>query len=214
MKFGWKNLFKREKIRFPESQFAHKYLDGLIGIEIGASAHNPFGLSTRNIDYTCAIDDFKRDQLKLCGECAPVDIVAQGDNLPLRDNQVDFVVSSHVIEHFFDPIATINEWLRVSRKYVLMVVPHKKRTYDINRVITTAAELQLRHEKKLTPSEVNNPNQRYFNGVIEPYGHWSVWDTESFLDLCKNQNWEVIDFQDVDDKVGNGFTVLLKVPPT
>ena len=38
-------------MKFKESALAHKYLDGLKGLEIGASAHNPFGLDTVNDVY-------------------------------------------------------------------------------------------------------------------------------------------------------------------
>jgi hypothetical protein len=37
---------------YKESRRAHRLLDGLFGLEIGASYHNPFGLNTLNIDYT------------------------------------------------------------------------------------------------------------------------------------------------------------------
>ena len=43
-----KNKFikKKSMTMYPESNLAHKYLDGLEGIEIGWSAHNPFGRKT------------------------------------------------------------------------------------------------------------------------------------------------------------------------
>jgi SAM-dependent methyltransferase len=112
-------------IRFPESRLAHKYLDGLSGIEIGGSAHNPFGLKTRNIDYTDSMETvFKREEQRLCGEAMPVDIIAGGDELPLPDESEDFVISSHVLEHFPDPIKALKEWLRVVRKggYILVLL--------------------------------------------------------------------------------------------
>lgn len=45
-------MVKKEKklMKFPESALAHKYLDGLKGIEIGGAAHNSFGLDTINVD--------------------------------------------------------------------------------------------------------------------------------------------------------------------
>lgn len=50
--------------------------------------------------------------MNLLGHVAKVDIVAPGDHLPFSNNSQDFVVSSHVLEHFYDPIKTIKEWLR------------------------------------------------------------------------------------------------------
>jgi hypothetical protein len=41
-----------------ESQLAHQLLDGLSGIEIGASLLNPFGLDTLNVDYSANETDF------------------------------------------------------------------------------------------------------------------------------------------------------------
>ena len=43
-------------MKFKDSQLAHKYLDGLKGLEIGGSAHNPFNLDTLNVDYTDDIE--------------------------------------------------------------------------------------------------------------------------------------------------------------
>jgi ubiquinone/menaquinone biosynthesis C-methylase UbiE len=111
-------------MKFKESALAHELLDGLEGIEIGGSAHNAFGLRTRNVDYSAAMDTpFKQQEIKLCGETMPVDLVAPGDRLPLGDSKVDFVISSHVIEHFPDPIKTLREWHRVVKAdgYLLLV---------------------------------------------------------------------------------------------
>lgn len=95
---------------FRESALAHQLLDGLRGIEIGASIHNQFGLNTLNIDYT---DDyttsFKQAEMQQYGKCLKVDIVSAGDDLPFKDNIWDFVISSHVIEHFYDPVKTVKE---------------------------------------------------------------------------------------------------------
>ena len=80
-------------MKFKDSALAHKYLDELKGIEIGGSAHNPFNLDTLNVDYTDDMDTvFKQAEEKICGEKMPVDIVASGDNLPLKDESVDFVI--------------------------------------------------------------------------------------------------------------------------
>src|ERR1044072_2017506 len=95
-------------VKFPESKFVHRLLDGKHGIEIGASAHNSFGLDTMNVDCLWMPDTFfKKEEIKLCGKAAQVDVAAEGDCLPFKDGCFDFVLSSHVIEHFPDPIKAL-----------------------------------------------------------------------------------------------------------
>jgi hypothetical protein len=43
--------------------------------------------------------------------------------------------------------------------------------------------------------------------------HWSVWTLESFLELCDRLGFRVIDALDPDDKVGNGFALVLDATP-
>lgn len=187
-------------MKFQESALAHKLLDGLDGIEIGGSAHNPWGLHTRNVDYTGDMDTaFKREEIKVCGEALPVDIVSPGDSLPLEDDSVDFVISSHVIEHFPDPIKTLKEWHRVVRPggYIFVVAPHKERTFDKDRERTTLAELIERHRTGIGP----DPDA----------AHCSVWITRDFVELIQYLGWPILEVLDTDDKVGNGFTVVIGV---
>jgi SAM-dependent methyltransferase len=180
------------------SNIADKYLKGLKGVEIGGGAHNAFGLDTINVDYTDDLtQDYKQAELKNCGSIMPVDVVANGDDLPFVDGEWDFVINSHVIEHFYDPISTLNEWLRVIKPggLLLMIIPHKERTFDKNRPLTTLEELKGRV------------------GVVlenDDHGHHSVWNTETFLELCTYLGLNVVEYQDVDDKVGNGFTIVIK----
>ena len=44
----------------------------------------------------------------------------------------------------------------------------------------------------------------------DPHQHWSVWTTQAFVELCKDMGWNIHTVQEVDDKVGNGFTVVLQ----
>src|SRR5579863_7989152 len=187
-------------MKFQESALAHRLLDGLEGIEIGGSAHNPFGLKTRNVDYTGEMTTcYKEEEVRMCGEALPVDIVAPGDQLPLEDSSVDFVVSSHVIEHFPDPIKALKEWYRVVKPggYLYIIAPHKERTFDKERNRSTLAELIERHETGKVPETLND--------------HCSVWITEDFVELIHWLGWNILHVQDTDDKVGNGFTVVVGV---
>ncbi len=196
---AYNNLKERWHIKFPESRLAHKYLDGLAGLEIGGSAHNPFGLNTRNVDYTAETNQYKKLEEKFVGQALPVDIVAPGDNIPLPDESQDFVISAHVIEHFPDPIKALKEWYRLIRKggYIFMIVPHKERTFDKDRPRTTLQELIDRHEGRIVPT----PN---------PDDHYSVWITQDMVELVEYLGWNIVEAQDVDDKVGNGFTIVIQ----
>ena len=191
--------FQRKTI-FRESALAHKLLDGLRGLEIGGSAHNPFGLKTLNVDYT---DDtmtvFKKQEIELAGECLKVDIVASGDDLPFKDNTVDFVVSSHVIEHFYDPVKAIEEWLRVVKPggYVFIIAPHMDRIGELATPRSLPAEIIGRHEHPNPPK-------------VDDHRHYSCWKTEDFVGFCRHYGWKIAAVQDVDDKVGNGFTVVIQ----
>lgn len=199
--FALLNVLKRLfHIPFPESQLAHHYLDGLSGLEIGASYHNPFGLRTKNVDYTDSYGQYyKKLERKIAGRSVSVDIVAPGDAIPLSDESQDFVVSSHVLEHFPDPIKALKEWYRLIRSggYIFMIIPHKERTFDREFPRTTLQELVRRHEGRiLAEPNVND--------------HYSVWVTEDITELIRYLGWNIVDVQDADDKAGNGFTVVVR----
>lgn len=90
-----------------ESALAHKLLDNLTGIEIGAAVHNPFCLNSLNVDFSSHDNCFQNHSVDKFGMVAEVDVVAHGDSLPFENNSQDFVISSHVIEHFYDPAKAI-----------------------------------------------------------------------------------------------------------
>src|SRR5437016_4665411 len=147
---------KTKQVVFRQSRLAHRYLDGLRGIEIGGSAHNQFGLQTLNFDNSVETV-FKAKEVAMCGTTLKIDVVAQGDELPLASDSIDFVLSSHVLEHFLDPIKALKEWRRVVKDggYIVAVVPHKERTFDKDRPRTPLAELIERHKANEPPPAVN-----------------------------------------------------------
>lgn len=181
---------------FKDSELAHKYLDGLKGIEIGGSSHNPYNLDTINVDKKL-LPAYSIEQEKLCGKVLNIDVeIVSALNLPFLDKSYDFVLASHVIEHIYRPDLAIIEWARVAKKYIFLVVPHKERTFDKNRQETTPDEIFKR----------DNPLE-----YVDM--HHNVWTPKSFLEFMVHlKNYvEVEKIQDPDDKVGNGFSVVLKV---
>jgi SAM-dependent methyltransferase len=182
-------------LRKSRSPFVSGYLDGLSGVEIGASSHNPYYLEAINVDRFPSEDTiYKRHEVRMAGRAAAVDVVAPGDDLPFADDSYDFVFSAHVIEHFPDPLKALYEWVRVARVYVVAVVPHRDRTFDSERPLTEPEELIDRHRRGFTSEEDR---------------HWSVWNCETFVQMCEAAGLRVIDRQDPDDKVGNGFAVVI-----
>ncbi len=182
--------------------FVKKYCKGK-GLEIGAAAHHDFKINALNVDYTSHEepgDVYYEEQMKYAGCVKKVDIIARGDNIPLEDSSVDFVFSSHSLEHFYDPVSAIDEWLRLVKpgKYVVMIIPHKERTFDSNKACTSIAEFEKKHKEY-------DKNAKYIDM------HHSVWTTESFIEFAKHYNYNVIKvFNLVFSCYSNSFGVVIQ----
>jgi SAM-dependent methyltransferase len=222
------NAAPRRCPQFKPSPLATKYLENLHGIEIGASTQNSFGLKRSiNVDFSDEQGGLWQDKA-----CVPavVNIVALGDNLPFKDNTLDYVLTSHVIEHFFDPIKALKEWHRVIKPggYIFIIAPHKDRTFDKHREATPTLELFDRFTGRIKlpnyarpkvydqslPHKLLRGGARLEEGwtyyEADDHHHWSVWRTQDFVELVKLLKFNIVEIQDVDDKVGNGFTVVIR----
>lgn len=217
-----KEVVENAGIIFPDDPMAHRYLDGLQGIEIGAAAHNPFNLKGSTSVGLMEIDpidfDFFADQqTQLCGMYALIEIDAEAHELPLPNGSQDYVITSHVIEHLPNPIRTFMEWNRVLKVggYVYMIFPKRNALpSDVNRPISTIAEFTRAAQENWTidtvPADVmkNVPGQRR--------GHYWVFTLPSMLELLDTAatlcgfKWTLIDMKETDMKVGNGHVVVLQ----
>lgn len=190
-------------MKFPHSPLATRHLTGLKGVEIGGSAHNDFFLDVINVDYTDEFTIYKQHEVDLCGESRKVDVVADATNLPFGRDSYDFVLTSHVLEHLWDPIGALIEWKRVARKYIFITVPRKDLTFDKDKPVTDFYELVDRHNKTIERPDGSPADD-----------HWTIWDVESFKVFCNEMaeelNLTVVELQELDDKVGNGMTVLFE----
>lgn len=192
-------IYKSQHYR--ESALAHHYLDGLQGLEIGGSYHNAFGLDTLNVDPCPDMDTiYKQEEIDQCGKAMPVNIVAPGDNIPVADKSFDFVISSHVIEHFFDPVRALKEWQRIAKRYIYVICPQRDALeYDRARPLTPLDEIMKRHSGEIVCTETGV-------GI-----HFTRWTSESFVEMCRHIGLNVAEVQDPDDKVGNGFAIVIEV---
>ena len=125
-------------------------------------------------------------------------VVAPSNTLPIEDDSIDFIISSGVIDQLPDPIKTLKEWYRAVRPggFLYVAAPHKERI-SADRDRTKLAELIKRHETGICPDPEAGP--------------CSVWKTEDFLDLTKYLGWSITAVQDIDDRGGDGFAVVIGV---
>ena len=160
-----------------------------------------------NVNVTDSLETvFKQEEFAMCGSAMPVDLVAPGDDLPVPDESQDFVVSSHVLEHFPNPARALLEWDRVVKPggTIFMIVPHRDRTSEAGLPRTTLEHLVHDYD-----ADTRGPRG-------EPMGHNHVWVTEDIVELIEwmkkrfSLHWEVLEVQDTDDKVGNGFAVAIR----
>jgi SAM-dependent methyltransferase len=97
------------------------------GIEIGAWL-NPLP----NIEpiYVDLFEEF-------AGQKCNVDILSEPTDLPFENGQLDYVASSHVIEHIANPIRALVEWTRITRHngILYLVIPDRKFTWERNRPV-------------------------------------------------------------------------------
>ncbi len=92
-------------------------------------------------------------------------IISDGIKLDtIKNNQYDFLVSCHSLEHFANPLKALEEWKRIinDNGYILLVVPHKDNTFDHRRPITT-----LEHLIKDYKSETKENDTTHFEEVIK-----------------------------------------------
>jgi len=200
---------------FPEHQLAHELLDGLSGLEVGAAAYNPFGLKTRNVATLEGHAFYAEEQRALGVDPAAVDIWASGDRIPVADQSEDFVLSSHVLEHLPNVVGAFLEWDRIVRDggYVFMIVPLKGAlSADEGRDLTPLAHFIECYRRGWTID--THPTDDVPGGRM---GHYHTFTPDQLTDvvdwmrgrgLCR---WELVAREDVDSKVGNGFTLVFRV---
>lgn len=99
------------------------------GLEIGAHALPTPGLAPFFTDTVATY----------AGSAGRVDFLADARALPIPGDTLDYLCSSHVIEHIPDPLAALHEWHRVLRPggLLYLVAPDKRFTFDAPRPVTS-----------------------------------------------------------------------------
>jgi SAM-dependent methyltransferase len=91
--------------------------------------------------------------------------IAEGSDLSLlKDNQFDFLLSSHSLEHIANPIKALNHWRRIlkQRGRLVLILPDSSVTFDRKRPIT-----KLEHMIEDYNNDVQEDDETHFKEVID-----------------------------------------------
>jgi len=104
----------------------------------------------------------------------------------IKDEQYDFVLSCHNLEHIANPIKALLEWKRVLKQggYLLLILPNKLGTFDIKRDYTTFEHIL--EDYKYNISETDNT---HIEEIIRLHDHSRnpiKISIEEFNDLINN----------------------------
>lgn len=108
------------------------------------------------------------------GKKSVADIQASGDNLCMfKDNELDFVVSRHNLEHYVDVIKTLQEWKRVLKVGGIManILPDETHCNTI--------AFDPTHKHAFTPES--------YERLLKIIGGWEIIKTETVI-----PNWSFI----------------------
>ena len=155
-----RNLFKRFKeIELPENA---KILD--VGCGSGTLAHfwKEQGYDVTGLDISDKSLEITRSKGVYC---------VKGDvtkRLPFDDNTFDLVYSDGLLEHFVDPKPVLEEIFRVSRRYVLTMVPRNTLYNLIHNIIVRPPKEYKKKDsewvglhKELNPSNIKFEKIRF-----------------------------------------------------
>lgn len=202
---------------------AFKYCIGR-GLELGAAAHNPFDLPDCRTVAPCDgvnylhpkdLEDYghyKNEQMKLSQEVEIVDLVGDFQNIPAEDGSLDYLISSHVIEHEPNFIAAMVECDRVLKGGGVFFCIFPKRNAEPTdglRALTTLQKIVSDYERGTTVATSPDAWRT----------HYSVFSLQSMIGFINhiNQkglgNWLIECFEETDSKVGNGHTLVLRKLP-
>lgn len=193
-------------MKFPESALAHKYCQGK-GLEIGAAAHNSFGLEDcLFLANSERIEFWRESEINNCGDYIRPDMYGDAENIPIAGDYLDYVISSHVIEHVPNPIRAFLEWNRILKNQGIVFMIFPKRDADPNDVNRPVSEISDFYK------QYNNPQP-----LTDEHCHIWIFTLSSMvglIDYCNkehNLGWDIIDSEETDDKVGNGHTIVCRV---
>lgn len=129
-------------------RFAEKYLSGF-GIELGAQQVPTKTSRQAKVEYVDVISNEDLVSRYRLPEAQLVKLahVIDGNNLSIyEDEELDFVIANHVLEHFDDPVGGLKEWMRILKnggRLFITLPNHRANCYDMGRTPVTEQHLEL-----------------------------------------------------------------------
>lgn len=207
-------------MKFKTMSLAFNYCEGS-GIELGAAAHNPFGLADcLNIAPSDGVsgmypEDVKdywfyaEHQRELTGsEVAKVDRIGDFQQIGLEDNSTDYIISSHVIEHSPNVLAAFIESDRVLRAGGVFFCIFPKRNAepsDADRPLTTLEQMIQAHREGFTVESLSP-----WRAHLQVLSTHTMLQAVNYLNQQKLGSWLIECVEETDSKVGNGHTLVLR----
>jgi SAM-dependent methyltransferase len=169
------------------------------------------------------------------------DIVADAAHIPLCDGALDFLLSSHMLEHHQDTLRTLYEWKRVLKPNggtLVLILPHYERTFDRFRAVT-----RLRHHIEDYERRVAEDDPFHFEEIREGWSkidgfeelrhefeaqwkmdmwdwtgrlregviHFHVWSQNEMVDLLRYAGFSISYVADEIPEISNSFLVAAKI---
>ena len=210
---------------FPPHPLALKYCTGK-GIELGAALHNPFGLADClnvapsdgvHFVHPRDLEDYKKyenAQMSFARNIARVDKVGDFRHIPFDSESLDYVISSHVIEHEPNPVAAFVESARVLKEGGIVFCIFPKRTAethcDIFLPLTSLDELIAAYRQARTVENYPVPQCGGWRGHYYRYSLQLMLRLINWINREKLATFRVEAVEETDEKVGNGHTVVLR----
>lgn len=189
--------------RSPVYRAAAKYVKNAHGLEIGGPSY-AFSAQWRLPFYTIAgsIDgcNFAEESVwadKADGGAYIWDTVrkpgtlhiCEGNNLTsIADASYDFLLSSHNLEHFANPIKALIEWRRVIKPTgaLIVLVPQKELTFDRHRETTSFNHLVDDFRKGISEADMTHYDEIVSKTDISIYPEVLARSPDAFTTLSKN----------------------------
>ena len=138
--FEYEQLWKVAGLELLEKHVPQTSEGGISVLDFG-SGRGEFLNLLKDAGYSCEGADFDADCVRLGSQYAPTHLLSELDlETAIPGNSFDVVSSFHVLEYVLNPSLAVHNFKRISRRYLLLVVPNLqstnyiclRRTYEVN----------------------------------------------------------------------------------